>query len=194
MDEHPSVRASDTRSSSGSQWMTYAEAAQRLGISSEAVRQVAMRRKWPRRRPNDDPFGRVQVLVPADEEIRPRTAVQHPDERLSEQPSDTRSTSELNSLLEAEREARGRADERADRADARAERAEARADRAEARADAAEAGRRAAEARIDRAEQALAAERIRADRAEQGRDGHCPSSRPKGPAERLDWSARRVIP
>ena len=29
----------------------------------------AMRRKWPRRRPNDDRFGRVQVLVPDDAEI-----------------------------------------------------------------------------------------------------------------------------
>jgi hypothetical protein len=91
MDELPSVRASDTRSIGAPQWMTYAEAAQRFGISSEAVRQIALRRKWPRRRPNDDPFGRVQVQIPPDEEVRPRTAVQRPDEHHIERPSDTRS-------------------------------------------------------------------------------------------------------
>jgi colicin import membrane protein len=152
MDEPQSVRASDTRSISGPQWLTYAEAAQRFGISSEAVRQIALRRKWPRRRPNDDPFGRVQVQIPQDEDVRPRTTVQRPDEHPTERPSDTRSTAELNTLLE-----------QVDKAEARAERAEARADRAEVRADAADADRRAAEARADRAEQGISAERARGD-------------------------------
>ena len=98
-------------------------------------------------------------LVPADEEIRPRTAMQHPDERPLGQSFDARSTVELNALLAAERDARGRAD----RADARADRAEARSGRAEARADATDADRRAAEARADRLDQALAGERERAD-------------------------------
>jgi chromosome segregation ATPase len=152
MDEPQSVRTSDTRSISGPQWLTYAEAAQRFGISSEAVRQIALRRKWPRRRPNDDPFGRVQVQIPQDEEVRPRTTVQRPDEHPAERPSDTRSTAELNTPLE-----------QVNKAEARAERAEARADRAEVRADAADADRRAAEARADRAEQGISAERARAD-------------------------------
>ena len=67
-----------------SDWLTYAEAGARFGISPEAVRQIAMRRKWPRRRQNDDPFGRVQVLISDDTEIRPRTGVQHQDERQSD--------------------------------------------------------------------------------------------------------------
>ncbi len=63
----------------------------------------------PRRRPNADPHGRVEVVVPADFEVRPRTTVQHPSERLS----DTRPTSELDTL----RERLDRERERADRAE-----------------------------------------------------------------------------
>ena len=58
-----------------SEWLTYAVAASRFGVSPEAVRQIAMRRKWPRRRPNDNPFGPVQVLIPSDAAIKPRTPV-----------------------------------------------------------------------------------------------------------------------
>jgi hypothetical protein len=46
-------------------WVTYAEAGQMLGISSEAARQMARRRKWPRRTPNE--YGALaQVLMPPD--------------------------------------------------------------------------------------------------------------------------------
>jgi predicted transcriptional regulator len=34
-------------------WLTYAETADLLGISPEAVRQRARRYKWPRRTPNE---------------------------------------------------------------------------------------------------------------------------------------------
>jgi hypothetical protein len=34
-------------------WMTYAEAGRSLGISAEAARQLAKRRGWPRRKPNE---------------------------------------------------------------------------------------------------------------------------------------------
>jgi len=44
-------------------WLTYAEAAELLGISAEAVRQKARRHKWPRRTPNT--YGSLaQVQVP----------------------------------------------------------------------------------------------------------------------------------
>jgi hypothetical protein len=62
-------------------------------------------------------MGRVEVAVPADFEVRPRTTVQHPSERLS----DTRPTSELDTLrehLDRERERADRAEIARDAADA----------------------------------------------------------------------------
>jgi hypothetical protein len=64
-------------------WLTYAEAGQRLGISPEAVRQLARRRGWPRRTPNAY-GGLATVLVPEEASVRPRPgadAVQEPYER-----------------------------------------------------------------------------------------------------------------
>ena len=45
------------------EWLTYEEAASRLDISTEAVRALARRRKWPRQSPNA-PGGRARVLIP----------------------------------------------------------------------------------------------------------------------------------
>lgn len=45
----------------GGEWMTYAEAAARLGIKAESVKRRARSRKWPRRVGND---GAARVLVP----------------------------------------------------------------------------------------------------------------------------------
>lgn len=42
------------------QWFTYADLAERLGVSPEAARQKAIRARWPRRTAND---GRAQVRV-----------------------------------------------------------------------------------------------------------------------------------
>ncbi len=59
----------------------------------------------------------MEVVVPADFEVRPRTTVQHPSERLS----DTRPTSELDTLrehLDRERERADRAEIARDAADA----------------------------------------------------------------------------
>src|SRR4051812_36615940 len=46
-------------------WLTYAEAAQRLGLTPEAVRALARRQHWPRRSPNAV-GGQTWILVPAD--------------------------------------------------------------------------------------------------------------------------------
>ena len=51
-------------------WLTYREAAERLGSTAEAVRYRALRGKWPRMRGND---GRARVQVPDE---RPNTT--HP--------------------------------------------------------------------------------------------------------------------
>jgi hypothetical protein len=54
--------------------LTYTEAGKLLGISSEAVRQLARRRSWPRRTPNA--YGvQAMVLIPADAIVRPRLSV-----------------------------------------------------------------------------------------------------------------------
>jgi hypothetical protein len=44
-------------------WLTYDEAAERLGIKPDSVRRRAAARKWPRRRGND---GRARVRIPDD--------------------------------------------------------------------------------------------------------------------------------
>lgn len=45
------------------EWLTYAEAAQRLGIKSDSVKRRARSRRWLRRTSNT---GVVQVAIPAD--------------------------------------------------------------------------------------------------------------------------------
>jgi chromosome segregation ATPase len=112
------------------------------------VRQLAIRHKWPRRRPNANPYGRVEIAIPADFEARPRPTVQHPSERLS----DTRSNGEVDAWRD-----------RAERAEMVADLERERADQAEKRADAADADRRVTMAMID-------SFAVQADRAEQGRD------------------------
>jgi chromosome segregation ATPase len=136
-----------------SEWLTYAQGGARFGVSAEAFRQMALRRKWSRRRTNNDPYGPALVLVPDDVEVRARTPVGRVNERLDERPSDTRSSGELDTLREAVgtlREQLDRERSRADQAEARADRAERRADDAMARADhvevRAEAARERAEA------------------------------------------------
>lgn len=44
-------------------WMTYAEAAEHLGIKPDSVRRRAASRKWPRRQGND---GLARVCIPPD--------------------------------------------------------------------------------------------------------------------------------
>ena len=59
-------------SETSGEWLTYADAGTRLGISAQAVRHLARRRGWVRRTPNA--YGvRAQVLVPLDALEQPRT-------------------------------------------------------------------------------------------------------------------------
>ena len=130
-----------------SDWLTYAEAAARFGVSAKAARKIAMRQNWPRRKPNGDPCGRVQVLIPPDAEIRPRRVAEHPSERPF------CSSAEVGTL----REQLARERERADALEGRLAGAEREAQQAIERACTAE---QAAEA-LRRADQARAgAERV----------------------------------
>ena len=51
-------------------WLTYREAAEKLGVSRQAVRQKAIRGRWPRTRGND---GQARVQVP-EQPYRVRTS------------------------------------------------------------------------------------------------------------------------
>src|SRR5436309_13396899 len=55
-------------------WLTYAEAGELLGISTQAARMLAKRRGWARRTPNA--YGdRALVLLPDDMVVQPRVAL-----------------------------------------------------------------------------------------------------------------------
>ena len=60
-------------------WLTYTQAAEKLGVSRQAVRQKATRGRWPRTRGND---GQARIQVP-EQPYRPRTVtVPVPDDPL----------------------------------------------------------------------------------------------------------------
>jgi septal ring factor EnvC (AmiA/AmiB activator) len=52
------------------QWLTYREAAERLGITPDAVARRARRHKWPKLLPNR-PGNAVRIQIPADQLLRP---------------------------------------------------------------------------------------------------------------------------
>ena len=54
-------------------WLTYEEAGELLGISTQAARMLSKRRGWALRPPNAH-GGRAQVLVPPDVIVQPRSA------------------------------------------------------------------------------------------------------------------------
>jgi hypothetical protein len=55
---------------SGDSWLTYAEAGQRLGVSPEAARAKAARKRWRRQVGND---GLARVLLPGDLPVTARS-------------------------------------------------------------------------------------------------------------------------
>jgi hypothetical protein len=65
-------------------WLTYREAAERVGSTAEAVRYWALRGKWPRMRGND---GRARAQIP-DDAHPVRTPSAHPVRTPSEPRSD----------------------------------------------------------------------------------------------------------
>jgi hypothetical protein len=58
----------------GGSWLTYSEAGHRFGVSAEAARQLAKRRGWQRRTPNE-PNEPARIFVPDDAYVRPRTPI-----------------------------------------------------------------------------------------------------------------------
>jgi hypothetical protein len=69
-------------------WLTYAEAAQLLGRSTEAIRALVRREKWPRRIPND--YGSPTLILVPDDRLPPTVnGGQELADGGSESPSDS---------------------------------------------------------------------------------------------------------
>jgi hypothetical protein len=155
-----------------SEWLTYAQGAARFGISAEAFRQLAMRRKWQRRRSNDDPHGAALVLIPDDIDVRARTPVERADEHLLDaRPLEgsadiPRVMAALETTIAALTVRAERAEAEADRLIATVQVERGRSDRAEAATAAERAAREQAEARADQAEASIATERAARARVE----------------------------
>lgn len=65
-----------------SEWLTYAELAARLGTTTEAARQRAIRGRWQRQSGND---GKARVLFDPEQRTPERTPSERPLERTAEQ-------------------------------------------------------------------------------------------------------------
>ena len=82
------------------EWFTYSQLGERWGISAAAVRQKAIRARWPRRSAND---GKTQVRVDL-ADVRPATAVRKPSANARptpvERPSDARTIAALERHIE----------------------------------------------------------------------------------------------
>ena len=127
--------------SSQERWVTYAQAGELLGISTQAARMLAKRRGWARRTPNA--YGdRALVLLPAEMVVQPRIALTtehtgYTTGSVSDQPipPDRVNVQPFADAIEALRKQLGIAHRQMEEANARADRAELRADSERRRAD-----------------------------------------------------------
>jgi hypothetical protein len=104
-------------------WLTYEQAAERLSVSPEAIRQKAIRGRWQRTKGND---GKARVRLPDGQVDAVRTPSGHPNKRLvrtpSERASDVQLIKALETLVETWKERASTAEARLAEADARNER------------------------------------------------------------------------
>jgi hypothetical protein len=104
-------------------WLTYEQAAERLGVSPEAIRQKAIRGRWQRTKGND---GKARVRLPDGQAAGVRTPSRHPNKRPvrtpSERASDVQLIKALETLVETWKERASTAEARLAEADARNER------------------------------------------------------------------------
>jgi DNA primase len=122
------------------EWFTYSELAERLGISTEAVRQKVIRNGWPKR-PNNR--GKAEVLVDLDQvreqmEIYPPRKPKQPSEARQtpdEQPSDTQTIAALDAHIETLKAMVAKAEALTERERSRADDERGRADRLQARVE-----------------------------------------------------------
>jgi len=115
-------------------WLTYAQAGERFGLTSNAMRMRARRLGW-RSQPGNE--GRTLILVPDDTTIEPRSrSPEGSPERATERSAEQSEIVErFLDRIEAADARAASSEHRAEQAEQRAERAEQRAERAEQRAD-----------------------------------------------------------
>jgi hypothetical protein len=112
-------------------WLTYAQAGERFGLTSDAIRMRARRRGW-RSQPGNE--GRTLILVPDDTTIEPRSrSLEGSPKRTAEQ---SEIVERFLDRIEAADARAATSEHRAEQAERRAERFETRAEHAEQRADA----------------------------------------------------------
>ena len=154
------------------EWLTYSAAAERLGISPEAVRQRAIRHEWTRRTGND---GKAEVRIDVDElrassppKLHQPHAEGHPADAspTGEQPTvdllaDARTIEALDAHIATLKTMVAKAEHEAERERARTADERARADAERVRADGIAA--ELAKVRVDGAEQVADVERHVAD-------------------------------
>src|SRR5215212_927870 len=156
------------------EWFTYSELAERLNISPEAVRQKAIRHRWPRRSAND---GKTQVRVDLQDVVaampqrrakEPSDARPTPDQPPVEPASDTRTIDALEShiatLKEMVAKAEALAGQYRERADGERQRADAERARADAERAKAEAERDRADGLANQIRELLAEKAVAADK------------------------------
>jgi DNA primase len=124
------------------EWLTYSSLSERLGISSEAARQKAIRHRWRRRTNN---HGKTEVLVDVVEvkELMEQLPPRKPrDERPSdhgptpaEQPSDAATLAALEAHIQSLKDMVAKAEALTERERARADDERVRADRLQERLD-----------------------------------------------------------
>lgn len=166
----PFGRAADMIEDRIAEWLTYEQAAERLGVTAEAVRQKAIRGRWQRARGND---GKARVRLPEGCPDTGRTPSVRPNANGVRTPSERVSGERLFKALEDHVETlkRDLAAREADLATARSNLAGERAERdsvnGEWEAERATALARLAElqATLDAERRKLDAERERADKA-----------------------------
>ena len=83
-----------------SEWLTYAQAGARFGLSADAIRMRAHRLGW-RTQPGND--GRTLVQVPEDAAVQPRarSAEQSPEREIEGSPAQNGAITQLTDLLAA---------------------------------------------------------------------------------------------
>jgi hypothetical protein len=134
-------RMLDSDQSNQERWVTYAQAGELLGISTQAARMLAKRRGWARRTPNA--YGdRALILLPDDVSVQPCVALSTeraghttPSDSDQSMAPDRVNVQPFVDAIEALREQLGITHRQVDEANARADRAELRADDERRRAD-----------------------------------------------------------
>ena len=146
-------------------WLTYAQAGERFGLTSDAMRMRARRLGW-RSQPGND--GRTLILVPEDTTIEPRArSAEGFPQRAAEQ---SEVIERFLDRIEAADARAARAEHRAEQAEQRVERAEQRTDQAEQRADAERARADQLRERLEIAHGVLTTAEKRADQLRESLD------------------------